>query len=238
MDSSGNHVKGQFGLCSPGCPQEPVCGSLRVLDTDDDFASGLYSAARGRRSGGRPVWEDEANGFFIYWISAEAGWGLGYEENIDTGAAVYSSGASQDEEDVVNEPWLGRWKDAGISVECEELEFRDLLAQGLGVRAGLIHEEGSECEATEVCLRREQCPEVKSLYSELTTLDKKSSRAKQIFQTLREKVNFSFSYLSESNSQSLKYFALFVLYHQFISPLFNSDMQQEPSGTVLRLVSK
>ena len=190
MDSSGIHVQGQFGHCSPGCPQEPVCGSLRVLDTDDDFASGLYSAARGRRSGGRPVWADEAESFFIYWISAEAGWGLGYEENIDTGAAVYSSGASQDEEDMVNEPWLGTWKDAGISVECEGQDVRDLLAPGLGVRAGLIHDEGSECEATEVCLRREQCPEVKSLYNELTTMDKKSSRAKQIVQTLREKVYF------------------------------------------------
>ena len=74
MNSSGFHVQGQFGHCSPDCPQEPVCGSLRVLDTDDDFASGLYSAARGRRSGGRPVWVDEANSLFIYWISAEAGW--------------------------------------------------------------------------------------------------------------------------------------------------------------------
>ena len=218
MNSSGFHVQGQFGHCSPDCPQEPVCGSLRVLDTDDDFASGLYSAARGQRSGGRPVWVDEANSFFIYWISAEAGWGLGYEENIDTGAAVYSSGASQDEEDMeedmVTEPWLGRWKDAGISVECEGRDVRDLLAPGLGVRAGLTHDEGSGCEATEVCLQREQCPEVKLLYSELTTLDKKSSRAKQIFQTLKEKVRSSqlfFSSLSESNSQSLKHFL--VMYH-------------------------
>ena len=115
MDSSGVHIKGQFGLCSPGCPQDPVCDSLRVLDTDDDFASGLYSAAQGLRSGGRPVWAAEAKGLFIYWISAEAGWGLGYEENIDTGAAVYSSAASQDSpEDIVNEPWLGKWKDPEI----------------------------------------------------------------------------------------------------------------------------
>ena len=192
MDSSGVHVQGQFGHCSPVCPREPVCDSLRVLDTDDDFASGLYSTARGRRAGGRPVWEDEAKGFFIYWVSAEAGWGLGYEENIDSGAAVYSSGASQDtmneEEDKVNEPWLGKWKDAGISVECEGRDVSSLLAPGLGVRAGLIHEDGSECEAAEVCLRREQCPQVNSLYNELQTLDKKSSRAKQILQSLREKV--------------------------------------------------
>ena len=193
MDSSGVHVQGQFGLCRPGCPQEPVCPSLRVLDTDDDFASGLYSAARGRRSGGRPVWEDEAKGLFIYWVSAEAGWGLGYEENIDLGAAVYSSGASLDlmveiEEDLVNEPWLGSWKDPGISVTCDGQGVSGLLAPRLGVRAGLIHEDGSECEATQVCLRREQCPEINSLYSDLVTLDKESSRAKQILQSLKEKV--------------------------------------------------
>ena len=191
VDSSGVHVQGQFGLCRPGCPREPVCDNLRVLDTDDDFATGLYSAASGRRSGGRPVWAAEAKGLFIYWISAEAGWGLGYEENIDTGAAVYSSGASLDtiaEDEEVNEPWLGAWKDAGIRVECEGQEVGVLLTPLLGVRAGLIHEDGSECEATEVCLKREQCPEVNSLYTELTTLDKKTSRAKQIVQTLREKV--------------------------------------------------
>ena len=115
MDSAGVHVKGHFGHCGPGCQREPVCANLRVLDSDDDFASGLYSAGRGLESRGRAVWVNEDKGLFIFWISAEAGWGLGYEENIDTGAAVYSSAASQDtSEDIVNEPWLGKWKDPEI----------------------------------------------------------------------------------------------------------------------------
>lgn len=84
---------GQFGCpCpgsvwsgSPGCPREPVCDGLRVLDTDDDFASGLI-ALPGRRSGGRPVWAAEAKVFLHFlWISAEAGWGLGTRKTSTRG---------------------------------------------------------------------------------------------------------------------------------------------------------
>ena len=78
--------------------------------------------------------------------------------------------------------------DNHLSVKCDGRESGVLLTSGLGVQAGLIHEDGSECEDTEICLAREQCPEVNTLYTKLSRLDEKSSRAKSIQQSLKQKV--------------------------------------------------
>ena len=41
-DETGVHVTGQFGHCQDDCIKHPVCDTLSVTDTDDDFASGEY----------------------------------------------------------------------------------------------------------------------------------------------------------------------------------------------------
>ena len=185
LDSRGRHIKGQFGHCGPGCRPDPVCSTLAVTDTDGDFATGEYTASSLHQ--GRPLYINQEKRFIIFWISVEAGWGLGYEDGIETGGAVYSSGPSRDLPH--NEPWLGAWRDPELVVRCG--------GGGAGLqlprysqlpRAALIHEAGRECGAGARCLARAQCPAVAAQYEQLTSMDRDSPATAALLQSIRDKV--------------------------------------------------
>lgn len=83
------HVKGNYGVCDPQCDRGPVvCEAVQVLDTDDNFASGIYKASMSHNT--RPVYVNQGKRLFIFYISQEAGWGLGYRDGMQTGGAFYS----------------------------------------------------------------------------------------------------------------------------------------------------
>ena len=113
---------------------------------------------------------------------------------MKTGGAFYSSGPSLLDEDlelVVNEPWLGQWRDDLVKVTCDdhsETPFRISNHPAFMVTI----DQGSSCKENELCVPRERCPVHNEMYEKLQKLLRPSQEAKDIIQNLRSKVFISF----------------------------------------------
>ena len=116
-------------------------------------------------------------GLSVFWISETAGWGLGYEEGMDTGGSFYSSGP-----EVSLEPWLGAWLDGMVEVRCEEPEIPLFPLQVLPQEAGK-----PVCTRQEACLTRQDCPPVQEQYRKLQSFEMGSIPAQNIIAQLRDK---------------------------------------------------
>ena len=140
----------------------------------------------GRMHNRRAVYVESEKKLFIFWISAEAGWVLGYEEGMETGGAFYSSGASpDDQDDLLTEPWLGSWRDDQIRVECSDFDEEIPI---LRPHQKNLLSEGLTCEDNYECVPREECPEHEDVFKKLQTLNKSDKEAKNIIKQLRKKV--------------------------------------------------
>jgi len=154
VSEDGIHQKGKFGDCNAVCTLaedrlRPVCSELEVTEEEDDFASGKYTVSSSLTRGGRAVYENKQNELFIFWLDSGAGWGLGYEDGIQSGGVVIYSGPQ-----VSEEPWQGKWKERDFSVSCSsKLDFHRNM-KGLP-------EVTKKCISTEVCVSREQCPSLR-----------------------------------------------------------------------------
>lgn len=191
VNARGEHVSSQFGHCSNECPRDLICSSLRVIDSDEDFASGIYKSFRIHKN--KPVYRNHEKDHFLFWISDEIGWAIGQEEGIKSGGAFYSSGPSymptnvEKSVDRIIEPWLGRWRDQMIRVECadskERIPFlydRDKILYSLPSQ--------SECEEHELCLSRKECPYYNKMLTTIARPKFDKEQKSTIIRELRTKV--------------------------------------------------
>jgi len=194
VNARGEHVASQFGHCSDTCPRDLICSSLRVTDSDDDFASGIYESFRIHKN--KPVYLNVEKDFHLFWISEEIGWAIGQEEGIKTGGAFYSSGPSYMPNNVkqsvysfdgISEPWLGQWRDKFIRVECadskERIPFRYNRDQPLYSLPSQL-----ECEEHEICLPRKQCPYYHKMVKTIARPKVDAEHRSMIITELRTKV--------------------------------------------------
>ena len=121
----------------------------------------------------------------VFWSSETAGWGLGYEDGMDTGGSFYSSGP-----EVEGEPWLGAWLDGKVEVRCEEPDIPLVLLQVLPQEAGK-----PVCSRQEACLTRQDCPQVQEQYQKLQVLEMGTKPAMNIISQLRDKETFKIFHL-------------------------------------------
>ena len=109
---------------------------------------------------------------------------------MKTGGAFYSSGPSlldHDFELLVNEPWLGQWRDDLVKVTCEnhsETPFRISNHPAFVVTI----DQGSSCGENELCVPRERCSVHNDMYEKLQKLSNESQEAQDIIKNLRNKV--------------------------------------------------
>ena len=105
------------------------------------------------------------------------GWGLGYEDGRQTGGSFYSSGP-----ELTLEPWLGSWEDKMVEVHCEDQDIPLLPLQILPQEAGR-----PVCSTEELCLHRQDCPQIEGKYRILQSLPKQSLVAQDIISQLKKK---------------------------------------------------
>ena len=80
------------------------------------------------------------------------------------------------------EPWLGSWEDKMVQVHCEDPPLPLLSLQVLPQEAGR-----PVCSMDELCLHRQDCPQIEEKYRILRSLPKESLVAQDIISQLKKK---------------------------------------------------